>query len=295
MRPLLLALGIALSTASVAAFAAGPSPVKPGERTIAVGALKLTSLRDAQFNAPNDGKVFGVDVGAAPVTKFLAARNLPTDVIPLSVDALLVRGIPGHVVLLDTGVGPRAGGVLLKSLAQAGVSPSQITDVLITHSHSDHVGGLVNSDGKSAFPRASIRMTDAEWTWFKGQVDNKPLVDAIASQVKTYAPGDTVVPDIVSVPFKGHTPGHVGYRIGSGRSSVLDIGDTAHSSAVSLGHPEWTMGFDSDPVVGRQTRATELGVLAKDHTLIFSPHFPYPGTGRVVRTQDSYSWVPYSP
>ena len=288
MRYPVLALSLAIATAAVA----GPSPVAPAASDTHLGRLTLTSLRDAQFNAPNDGKVFGVDAGPEAVAKFLAARKQPTDAIRLSVDGLLVRGIPGHVVLLDTGLGPKAGGVLPQSLARAGVSPAQVTDVLITHAHGDHVGGLLKADGTAAFPRATVRMSEAEWTWLKGQAENRALVDAIPSQVRTFAPGATVLPGITAVELAGHTPGHTGYRIVSGKASLLDVGDTVHSSVVSLGHPEWTIGFDGDAAVGKATREQSLAAWSKDGTLIFTPHFPYPGVGRITHGANGYAWQP---
>lgn len=292
MRKFIIALSAVGLAAAGVAPAAGPLPATPAATDLRLGSLRLTSLVDARFVAPNDGKTFGTDVGPAAVAQFLRARKLPTNEIPLSVSALLVRGILHRVVLIDTGLGPKAHGQLLASLARAGVTPNQVTDVLITHSHGDHVGGLLDPSGKPAFPNAVVRMADAEWTFLRGQADAKALVGAITTQVRPFAPGGEVIPGVVSVFFPGHTPGHVGYRITSGRTTLLDIGDTAHSSIVSLGHPEWAMGFDGDQALGRQTRKTELSRLAKTRTLIFSPHFPYPGVGRVIAKAGSYVWLP---
>lgn len=275
-----------------AAAAVGPMPAPPAARDIRIGSLRLTSLVDARFIAANDGKTFGTDVGPKAVSQFLASRKLPLDEISLSVNALLVRGIPHHVVLIDTGLGAKAGGALTASLARAGIAPNQVTDVLITHSHGDHVGGLLDAAGRSAFPNAAVRMADAEWSFMRGQADAKGLVNAIAGHVRPFAAGSEVLPGISSVTFRGHTPGHVGYLITSGRMSLLDIGDTAHSSVVSLGHPEWAMGFDGDQALGRQTREAEIARLAKTRMMIFSPHFPYPGVGRVIVAKGSYAWQP---
>lgn len=292
MRKLMIGLGLAGAAAVVVAAATGPMPTPAAATDIRVGSLRVTSLADARFVAPNDGKTFGADVGPAAVTQFLSSRKLPTDEIPVSVSVLLVRGIPRHVVLIDTGLGPKAHGRLAASLARAGIAPRQVTDVLITHSHGDHVGGLLDAAGKPAFPNAVVRMADAEWTFVRSQANAKALTSAIAAQVRPFAPGSQVLPGITSVSFPGHTPGHVGYRISSGRASLLDIGDTAHSSVVSLGHPEWAMGFDGDQALGRQTRQAELARLAKGGTLIFSPHFPYPGVGRVIAYDSQYAWKP---
>lgn len=95
--------------------------------------------------------------------------------------------------------------------------------------------------------------------------------------VEAFEPGAAVTPSITSVSIKGHTAGHVGYRIVSGSDRLLDIGDAAHSSIVSLAKPDWTMGFDADHEAAKASRRETLGELAKSRELIFAPHFPYPG------------------
>ncbi|MGM4915249.1 MBL fold metallo-hydrolase [Rhizobium sp. 768_B6_N1_8] len=98
-------------------------------------------------------------------------------------DALLVKA-PKRVILIDTGVG----GALQQSLAQAGTKPEEVTDILITHSHPDHMGGLVK-DGKLAFPKATIRMSSAEWAFAKKNAQLANIVKVIDRNVKTLQAG----------------------------------------------------------------------------------------------------------
>ncbi|WP_114228978.1 MULTISPECIES: MBL fold metallo-hydrolase [Sphingomonas] len=293
MRPTLFAVVAvaALATGTVVAAQKGP-PVAPAASDLRLGALRLSGLRDAAFQAPNDGSVFQAPGGPAAIASLLKSRGLPTGSIPLSVDGLLVRGLPGHIVLIDTGNGAKKGGVLAGSLAAAGVKPAQVTDVLITHSHGDHVGGLVGADGKPAFPNATIRMSAPEWAFMQSQAQTKPIAAAVQGQLKTFAPGAAVIPGITAVALPGHTPGHSGYRIVSRGVSLLDVGDISHSSVVSLARPDWNIQFDNDKTAGRQTRIRELRQLAASRQLIFAPHFPYSGFGRVVPRGSGYAWVP---
>ena len=284
----LVSLGMAVGAEAAVTF--GPVQVAPAAHLFTVGKLKLAALHDTQFVMPNDGKTFGVGIDTGAVSDVLRAAGTPTDRLTLSVNDLLVH--TGHrVLLIDTGIGPKAHGELLESLKEAGVKPAAVTDVLLTHSHDDHVGGLLDDAGHLAFPKAKIRMTSAEWEFM--QKKSKPeLVKAISSHVQTFEPGAKIAPGVTAVPLKGHTPGHTGYEIASGGEKLLDIGDMAHSSIVSLGKPDWPVKFDNDDAAAKATRSEKLKELASSQELVFSPHFPYPGVGHIEAAGSGFTWKP---
>jgi lipoprotein-anchoring transpeptidase ErfK/SrfK len=180
-KTLFVASSLALAIAASAS--AQMPPQQPDSKAFKIGSLDLVSLHDAQFVLPNDGKVFGVGHSPEETGEVLKAAGAPTDTVTLSVDALLVKA-PKRVILIDTGVG----GALQQSLAQAGTKPEEVTDILITHSHPDHMGGLVK-DGKLAFPKATIRMSSAEWAFAKKNAQLANIVKVIDGNVKTLQAG----------------------------------------------------------------------------------------------------------
>ena len=120
------------------------------------------------------------------------------------------------------------------------------------------------------------------------------LVKAIASRVHTFEPGAQIAPGVTAVALKGHTPGHVGYEIASGRwASARYRHDLAHSSIVSLAKPQWDVQFDADGALAKATRIlTTLKQLASDQELVFAPHLPFPGVGHIEAAGDGFTWKP---
>jgi glyoxylase-like metal-dependent hydrolase (beta-lactamase superfamily II) len=272
-------------------LAAGPMAVAPAAKAFPLGAVEVVALRDALNIVPNDGSVFGTNANPGSVAEVLHRAGAPEDKVTLGVDALLVKS-GDRIVLLDSGLGPTVNGMLTASLAAAKVMPDQVTDIFITHSHFDHVGGLMTATGKSVFPKSAIHFSSAEWAWLKGNPKNARLVAAIGAQVKTFEPGTEPVPGILAIAATGHTPGHTMYEISSRGQKLLDIGDSAHSAIISLARPDWTIGYDTDAKQGAASRETILARVAASHELVFAPHFPFPGIGHVVGKDGHYSWQP---
>jgi glyoxylase-like metal-dependent hydrolase (beta-lactamase superfamily II) len=297
MRPAAVA-SLLLSLTIVAAVQANDdgftlTPVAPAARSFQVGQVEVTALHDAQIVVPNDGKSFGLDAKPGEVADVLRAAGAPAGEVTLSVNVLLVK-TGGHIVLLDAGTGPEWHGALLGSLKLTGVAPGAITDILITHSHGDHVNGLLDANGRLAFPNAIIRMSDDEWEWMKTKGAER-LVTAISDHVTSFRAGEPVAPGIRSLAIEGHTPGHVGYEISSAGAHLRDIGDLAHSSIISLAKPQWLNGFDRDEEMARAARTSMLAQLSASHELVFAPHFPFPGVGHIVPDGAAFKWQPAGP
>jgi glyoxylase-like metal-dependent hydrolase (beta-lactamase superfamily II) len=300
----LLAAGIAACSGPAEPPAPAAAAVSQDVRRFPLGAMTAIALRDGGLELPNDNKVFGVGRTAAEVAEVLGAAGLPTDKLSLSVQPLVVK-VGGRVLLFDTGAGSNMGdgaGKLGAALAEAGVTPGDVTDVFISHLHGDHIGGLIDAAGDPVFTNAAIRMSAPEWDTLSGLDDtsaaafgvarHKQLMLAITADVATFQPGADVLPGMVrAVEVKGHTPGHSAFRIGTGTSSVLYVGDAMHHHIVSVQKPEWTIAFDSDGATGAASRASLLAELAASGQRVYAVHFPFPGLGRIEKRGEGYAWV----
>jgi glyoxylase-like metal-dependent hydrolase (beta-lactamase superfamily II) len=280
---------------------AQPEPASTG--TIRIGELSGIALRDGGLEFPNDNKIFGVGKTPEDVAEVLTAAGLPGDKLSLTISPLLVKAAD-RTLLFDTGAGtnfgPSAGG-LAKSLAEAGVQAESITDVFLSHAHGDHIGGVITADGALAFPNATIHLSTAEWAFLKdmstemaantGNPRHVQLVAAITPKVSAFEPGAELIPGVVkAVPIIGHTPGHSGYLIGSGDSSLLYVGDSMHHYVVSVQRPEWTIEFDGDATTAQKSRSELIAQSAANKQRIYAVHFPYPGVGKFEQRGEGYVW-----
>jgi glyoxylase-like metal-dependent hydrolase (beta-lactamase superfamily II) len=218
-----------------------------------------------------------------------------------------------QLILVDAGAGTWWGGAALGRLAgslrSAGYTPEEIDLVLVTHLHSDHVGGLTTQDGKRVFPNADVYVAKAESDfWLSPEIAAKAPRDAqpffqsaqaiAAPYIKagkwhTFSGSEPIVDGMQIVPLYGHTPGHTGYEFSSRGKRILFWGDIIHAQRVQLQHPEVTAIFDIDQTAAAATRNQLLSKLASEDVLIAALHTSlFPGLGRLRKEGSGYSWVP---
>ena len=289
----LLLLTACAPSASVVTSAA-PIAVAEGVVRLNVGAIEVTSFQDATGQRPNDGTIFAIGEDPAAVRAVLEAAGAPKDSLRVDANVLLVQ-TGERRVLLDSGSGTAFGspGRFPERLAAAGVGAEAITDIVISHAHGDHIGGLVTG-GRLAFANARIHIAAEEWAALQGQAAQAALVAVIRPRVNAVRRGDRIAPGISTVAVAGHTSGHMATEISSGGQRLLAVGDTVHHYVLSVRKPEWTIRFDSDADTAERSRRALLAAAARERTVLFAPHFPAPGLGRVRVEGDGFAWVPLS-
>jgi glyoxylase-like metal-dependent hydrolase (beta-lactamase superfamily II) len=305
----LLAALVSLVAAPNAALAAAPQhhDQVPGFYRLKVGDLEVTAL----FDGPAVADLHWLNGAKPTIDSVVEAVHEDPHMLDAADSGFLVN-TGKQLILVDTGAGTWYGagalGHLAGNLRSAGYAPEEVDLVLITHLHSDHIGGLTTQDGKRVFPNADVYVAKAESDfWLSPEIAAKASKDAqpffqsaqavAAPYIKagkwhTFSGSETIVDGMQLIPLSGHTPGHTGYEFSSKGHKILFWGDTMHAQRVQLQHPELTVVFDIDPTAAAATRIQLLPKLAREDVVIAGPHMLFPGLGRLHKEGSGYSWVP---
>lgn len=278
--------------AALAASHEGGAPRGEAHRTFDLGDRDVTTLLARASESTDDPQgTFGMNVDAETFAEVSRENFIPADRFTAFFTPVLVRSGEA-VILIDTGFG--AGG-LAAALEGAGVAPGDVTHVVVTHWHPDHVGGLL-ADGAPAFQNAEHvtgRVEHEFWT-----ANPAPFVEEsvlpIADRFTLVEDGAEIAPGVTAVAAFGHTPGHMTYRIDGEAGSMLVAADLANHYVWSLGHPDWEVRFDMDKAQAAETRRRVLGMLASERMPMAGYHMPFPAAGYVETRGDGFRWVPTS-
>ena len=311
-------LFVATLLVALASSVAGPNPAPaaapqrhdqvPGFYRMKVGDLEVTALFDgAGVFDPHwlNGKKVTVD-------RIEKALHEDPHLLDVADSGFLVN-TGKQLILVDAGAGTwwggKAFGRLAGSLRSAGYTPEEVDIVLVTHLHSDHIGGLTTQDGKRVFPNADVYVAKAESDfWLSPEIAAKAPKDAqpffrsaqaiTAPYIKagkwhTFSGSEPIIDDMQLVPLPGHTPGHTGFEFSSKGQKILFWGDIIHAQRVQLQHPEVTAVFDIDQTAAAATRRQLLPRLVREDVLIAAPHTSFfPPLGRLRKEGSGYIWAP---
>jgi glyoxylase-like metal-dependent hydrolase (beta-lactamase superfamily II) len=293
------ALTLGAATAASALLPAG-ARAQATPHTFAVGSFAVTVISDGSISLPLSMLLPKTD---PKIAADMLGPNGPT----AQVNVVVVK-TPDRLVVIDSGGTkdflPNTG-AFADRFEAAGFAPDDVTDVIFTHAHPDHLWGAIDALDEARFAKARHHVTIAERDfWMKdGLAETMPeglkgMAVGSARRLKILEPllvaskpGIEIAPGFSYVDTPGHTPGHGSVLITSGSAQLLVGGDALSSHIVSFEKPDWVWGADTDTDKGIATRKMLLDRLATDKTALLGYHLPWPGIGRVERKDSAYRFV----
>ncbi len=305
------ALGLPAVARTQGSTPSGQPLRQPAFYRFSIGKFEATAFVDGGFTAPLAQVALWPGRSADEVGEELRTAFLPPDIARLVFSVLLVR-MGSELVLIDSGCGNLfgpAGGQLAGQLAAAGVKPGDITAVILTHAHGDHMGGLLTAEGQAVFSHARHFVARREFDFWtasspalpKSVLSDQEKHETIAGarthlqaiKFERIKAGDSLLDGLEIIDAPGHTPGHIALSFTSGSEQMLHLVDAVHHHAISFARPDWAIRFDTDPVAAVVTRKRLLDRAAVDRVRVFSGHLPFPALGHVrAVARERYEYVP---
>ncbi len=249
-------------------------------------------------------KSFFSNVPVEQIEKTLSQYNLPTDHITTPYTYLFVN-TGNHRVLVDMGAGHLTDttGNLVQNMKLAGITPSEIDTVFITHAHPDHIGGTLDNQGKPNYPNAHYFIWKDEWEfWFSDKAFEttseffiktaREQLGPIKDRVTLVDQESEILQGVRVLSAPGHTPGHMVVSFSSGDEHLFYIGD-AVLHPIHLEHPDWLPVFDILPDKAAVSKRRIFDLVADKKAWVIGQHFPpFPNLGHVVKTENGWKWQP---
>ena len=298
-----LGLGVSLSTGARARMPMLATQA-PYFYRFPIGKFQATIVSDGPLPLGEPSATFK-GITKDEVQKALADNFLATDNVVLEQNALVLN-TGTRLALFDSGMGLSKAfgpttGRLNRSLAQAGIDPDRIDDVICTHAHIDHIGGLVNARGRRIFPNATIHLAKSDFDFWTDEsklggdlkafiVQARTNLLPYKDRIKFIEDGKDVIPGVQAMAAPGHTVGHTIYVIKSEASAFAFIGDTTHHQVLLTERPKTEFAYDTDPKAAVVSRLRVFDMLSKDKMPFVAYHFPWPGVGHLAKQGDGFRY-----
>lgn len=292
-----------LGAASLSAWSCIERPAIAETR---LGNAKLTSVSDGSLMLP--GNFIFEAMPEEQLNKILAEYGQEREILTPECNLALYQD-EDRYILFDVGSGPdfmSTAGSITDSLEAIGLVPEDITHVVFTHAHPDHIWGLLDDFDDPLFYEASYYMGRKEWDyWWDPNTVNeigearaafaagaKRRMEVIADQVNLFDDGQEILPGIAAFSTPGHTPGHMSFEIKNGSETTMVLGDAIGNHHVAFEKPGWPSGSDQDFAQGIESRKKLFDRITSETMKIIGFHLPNGGIGFVERNGDGFKYLP---
>lgn len=297
---------LATAGASLGAASLGLSPGWARAST-RLGGMQIDTLSDGYLSLP-----FDMIYGPAPqdeLASLLKAKGVDRSQpyhTPLNV-TLMRDG--ERVVLFDTGSGQGfqdSAGELVDALEALDLTVEDVTHVVFTHAHPDHLWGVLDEFDDPLFYEAEHMIGKVEWDYWidPKTVDNigqdrasfavgaQRRLAAMEDAMTFFNDGEEILPGMAARATYGHTPGHMAFELRNGSDALMVVGDAIANDIVSFARPDWHSGTDQDLELGAKTRASLLDQIASEKMQLIGYHLPGGGIGRAEKKDGGYRFIP---
>lgn len=271
-----------------------------------LGQATLSTVSDGSLVLP--GTFIFDPMPETELAELLAEYGISADRLEPECNLALYRDAQ-YTVLFDVGSGPDfmpSAGSVLDNLSAAGIAPEDVTHVVFTHAHPDHIWGLIDDFDEPVFYEATYMMGRAEWDywWNPGTVNTigearaafavgaRRRMEYIEDAVQLFDDGAEILPGVAAISTPGHTPGHMAFEVRSDGNSALIVGDAIGNHHVAFARPEWPSGSDQDTETAITSRTMLLDRLANEQMPVVGFHLPGGGMGRVETAETGYRFIP---
>jgi glyoxylase-like metal-dependent hydrolase (beta-lactamase superfamily II) len=273
-----------------------------------VGDIEVTQIYDGIWQRAHDAG-FVKNASVEQVKAALKSGGQSDETVPITFTVTVIKS-KGKTLMFDSSTGgqlaPTAGLMMAKNMYKAGVDPAKIDVIAVTHFHADHISGMISKETNSrVFPDAEIVLPAAEYKfWMEPSLIEK-LPEAArgnARRIQTVFPkwknvrqiedGQEVIPGVRALSMSGHTPGHTGYVVSSGKKQLIVSSDITNIPVLFVRNPGWHAVFDMDAQMAEATRRKVFDRAIADKAMINGYHWGLPGAGTIRKDGTGYAFVP---
>lgn len=270
-----------------------------------IGDMEVTQVFDGETPRPIAG--FVKNASADDVKKALQSGGFAGDSIPVPYTMTFVKS-GGKLTMFDAGNaegGMPAVGRHFANMKAAGIETKDVSQIVLTHFHPDHIFGLYNKDNSPIYPNAQIILPSAELAFWTDTSKTSKLPERLQglakritgtlgkwNNVSRFDGEKEVASGIRAVATHGHTPGHTSYHISSGNSQFMVLGDVTNVRQLFVPNPGWHVMFDMNAQAAEATRRRTFDRVVADKLIVAGYHWGMPGCGTLAKDGKGYVFTP---